>query len=84
MDERGQERVSVDGRGVAARLFLTGTALLRADAQVFSGMLEGWEIQQRSRGLKPATITARRRVIERFQRFAGLYPWEWHAQDFES
>lgn len=74
----------VDARGAAERLYLAGTPLLRADEQVFEGMLEGWEYQQRSRGLKPATIEHRRQIIRRFHTYAGLYPWQWHAADFES
>ena len=60
-----------------------GVVPLHEDAAVFSGMLDGFSRQQVSRGLAKETIQMRRWQVERFQRFAGSYPWEWLPGDVE-
>lgn len=60
-----------------------GVVPLHEDAAVFSGMLDGFSRQQKSRGLATQTIQMRRWQVERFQRFADSYPWEWLPGDIE-
>lgn len=60
-----------------------GVVPLREDAAVFSGMLDGFSRQQVSRGLAKQTIQMCRWQVERFQRFADSYPWEWLPGDVE-
>ncbi|MGO2932258.1 MULTISPECIES: tyrosine-type recombinase/integrase [Microbacterium] len=60
-----------------------GVVPLHEDAAVFSGMLDGFSRQQTSRGLATQTIQMRRWQVERFQRFADSYPWEWLPGDVE-
>ena len=57
--------------------------LFRAEDRVFEAMLDGWRTQMLARGLATATIDARGRVINRFQRFTGEYPWTWRPVDVE-
>ena len=60
-----------------------GVVPLHEDAAVFGGMLDGFSRQQVSRGLATQTIQMRRWQVERFQRFADSYPWEWLPGDVE-
>ncbi|WP_431801165.1 tyrosine-type recombinase/integrase [Microbacterium sp. bgisy203] len=46
-------------------------------------MVRGWELQQRSRGLRSETIRQRVQSIRRFQEWSGEYPWTWRPQDVE-
>lgn len=57
--------------------------LLRAEAQVFEGMLAGWTNQMLARGLTAATITGRTRVVARFQAFTNDFPWSWQPADLD-
>lgn len=50
---------------------------------MFATMLDGWDVQQRSRFLAEATILGRRRFVERFARWTNEYPWRWRPQDVE-
>ncbi|MFF1959833.1 tyrosine-type recombinase/integrase [Streptomyces sp. NPDC058220] len=47
-------------------------------------MKEGWARQQSARFLKSTTIDPRVRLIERFEEFTGLYPWQWTPADGEA
>jgi integrase/recombinase XerD len=57
--------------------------LFRAEDRVFEAMLDGWRSQMLARGLLTATIESRCRVITRFQRFTGEYPWTWRPVDID-
>ena len=60
-----------------------GVGLLRADERVFAAMLDGWRAQMLARGLTTATIKTNCGVVERFQRYAGTFPWQWQPCDIE-
>lgn len=60
-----------------------GVALFRADERVFEAMLDGWRTQMLARGLTTATIKTGCGVVERFQRYAGTFPWQWQPCDIE-
>lgn len=47
-------------------------------------MKQGWARQQSARFLKASTIAPRVRLIERFEEFAGQYPWQWTPADGEA
>jgi hypothetical protein len=46
-------------------------------------VLAGWETQQRSRYLRPATIEDGLRVVRRFVRSTNAYPRQWAPADVE-
>ncbi len=69
--------------GSAGLVMVEGVAHLDEPAAVFDGMLQGWERQQRSRGLVLATVEPRIALLRRFQVFAESYPWAWTAADVE-
>jgi site-specific recombinase XerD len=60
-----------------------GVGLFRAEERVFEAMVDGWRTQMLARGLVTATIETRCRVVTRFQRFTGEYPWKWRPVDVE-
>lgn len=60
-----------------------GVGLFRAEERVFEAMVDGWRTQMLARGLVRATIETRCRVVTRFQRFTGEYPWKWRPVDVE-
>jgi len=64
-------------------MLVPGVVHLDEPAAVFTGMVEGWCRQQRSRMLGDATITSRERLVRRFQAFAESYPWQWTPGDIE-
>lgn len=64
----------------AARLLAPGVALFAADET----MLEGWELQQRSRMLSGLTIERRLLTVRRFVSFTNDYPWRWTPGDVEA
>lgn len=47
-------------------------------------MKEGWARQQSARFLQASTIQPRLRLIQRFEDFTGLYPWQWTPADGEA
>ncbi|MFD3707442.1 tyrosine-type recombinase/integrase [Nocardia sp. NPDC058658] len=52
---------------------------------LFEAMLEGWRRQQSARFLHPtSTIEPRLRMIRRFEKFTGLYPWQWTPAEGEA
>ena len=59
-------------------------SLAMPEAAVFEAMLEGWSLQQRSRGLREDGVRARRNLIVRLCQHSGRHPWEWTPQDVES
>ena len=76
-----QRRLDIDG---AAHLVLrSGATPLHPEEAAFAAMLEGWEVQQRSRRLAPGSIDHGRRLVRRFFSFTGEYPWQWQPRDME-
>ena len=73
-----------DLAGAAHLVLADGVAYLDPATAMYRAMLEGWEIQQRSRMLKRLTIKGRVRLIERFMEYADLYPWQWTPQELEA
>lgn len=67
----------------AESLLAAGGALLAPEETVFKAMLDGWEVQQRSRLLVATTIQQRVFAVRRFHRFTGHYPWQWTPVDVE-
>jgi integrase len=65
------------------RLFGEGVRPLRLEDAVFAAMLDGWDRQQRSRMLRPATISAGVRLVRRVRATAERWPWVWTAADLE-
>ena len=59
-----------DLAGAAHLVLADGVAYLDPATAMYRAMLEGWEIQQRSRMLKKLTIKGRVRLIERFMEYA--------------
>lgn len=51
---------------------------------MWRAMLTGWRTQQLARMLRVSTVESRVRALERFQRFAGTYPWTWAPEDLEA
>lgn len=46
-------------------------------------MVDGWELQLRSRLLADSSIDSRIKLVRRFQRFTNEHPWAWTAADVE-
>jgi len=57
--------------------------VLRREEVVWQSMLEGWSLQQASRGLRDSTIADRRGSVIRFRDFVGAGPWRWRPGDLE-
>jgi hypothetical protein len=57
--------------------------LFRAEDRVFEAMLDGWKAQMLARGLTVQTIEGRCRVVQKFQEYAGTFPWTWRPVDLE-
>ena len=78
-----EEERSLSGAqgGPAARLLTPGVALFAAEETVLAAMLEGWELQQRSRMLSGLTIERRLLTVRRFVSFTNDYPWRWTPGD---
>jgi site-specific recombinase XerD len=51
---------------------------------VFEAMLDGWAVQQRTRGLKSGTIASRSALVQRLASFSNQYPWQWSAAEVEA
>lgn len=69
--------------GSAERLLAGGVALLVPEETVLAAMVEGWEMQQRSRMLAGLTIERRSQIVRRFVAFTNDYPWRWGSADVE-
>jgi site-specific recombinase XerD len=76
--------VSGDAPGSARLVLVENVLHLDPAAAVFKAMLEGWRRQQSARFLKEGTIEARMRAIRRFEKFTGLYPWQWTPAEGEA
>lgn len=50
---------------------------------MFEAMSAGWQAQQHSRYLRPATIEDALRLVRRFARLTNEYPWRWTPIDVE-
>jgi integrase/recombinase XerC len=70
--------------GSAALVLVDGATPLRPEPALFEAMLEGWEVQQRSRRLSESLIAGRSRVVCRFQAFTGTWPWCWTSAQVEA
>lgn len=69
----------------ASSLYLpSGVAFLRQEDTLFEAMLEGWSMQQiGGRNLRDASVGRSVRVVQRFQKFVGEWPWQWDAGGFD-
>lgn len=76
--------MSVDLPGAAHLVLAEGVVPLDPEPAIFNAMLEGWARQQRVRFLKDETIARRLWLVQRFQAFSGLYPWQWTAEEIEA
>lgn len=75
---------TVDLEGAAHLVLADGVAFLDAERSVFEAMLSGWTRQQEARFLRPSTIGSRLHLVRRFERFTGLYPWQWTPGEVEA
>src|SRR2546421_3676491 len=64
-------------------MLVDGVAYLDPATAVFQAMVEGWETQQRARGLRAHTISGRSVLVRRFGSFTNAYPWQWRPADAE-
>lgn len=76
--------MSATAPGSASLVLARNVVHLDPAAAVFKAMLDGWARQQSARFLKSSTIDPRRRLIERFEEFTGLYPWQWTPAEGEA
>jgi site-specific recombinase XerD len=68
----------------AARLRVVGPEAEEALARaVFESMLDGWRSQRLARNLAETTVDAGARIVRRFARSVGSYPWQWTPADLE-
>lgn len=75
---------AVDLPGAAHLVLQDGVSYLDPAPALFESMLGGWERQQQSRFLRPATISQRMALLRRFAGFSNLYPWEWTPGELEA
>lgn len=68
----------------AAHLVPVGVGYLEPERAVFDAMVEGWRVQQVSRGLKGTTISTRLALVRRMWEFTNDYPWNWTPADGEA
>jgi hypothetical protein len=57
---------------------------LAPEEAAFDAMLRGWELQQRARSLKTATIRVRYDIVRRLAGFTNQYPWQWTPVEIEA
>lgn len=76
--------MSATAPGSASLVLARNVVHLDPAAAVFKAMLDGWARQQSARFLKSSTIDPRRRLIEGFEEFTGLYPWQWTPAEGEA
>lgn len=69
----------------ALRLLSTSSnvAMMNPEQTVLEAMIDGWQKQQLSRGVKAETIRSRRATITRFVAFADRPPWQWQVSDVD-
>ncbi|HAM00763.1 MAG TPA: integrase [Acidimicrobiaceae bacterium] len=53
------------------------------EAALFEEMVDGWRAQRLARNLSFATVDSGARVVRRFQKATGTYPWCWSPSDLE-
>lgn len=75
---------TVDLAGSVSSVFARNVRHMEPEAAAFGAMLNGWELQQRSRFLKASTIGTRRDMVRRFERFTNQYPWQWRSSEVEA
>lgn len=75
---------AVDLPGASHLVLAPGVAHLDPESAVFTAMVEGWALQQRTRFLKAATISSRVSLVRRVAEFTNEYPWQWQAADVEA
>ena len=63
--------------GTASLHLVNGAALLRAEEQVFTGMLSGFANQQLARNLARTTVEGRENTVRAFAAYINTYPWLW-------
>lgn len=61
----------------------SNVAIMNPEQTVFDAMIEGWQNQQQSRGLRAATIRARVAIVTRFREFSDKPPWKWRVSDLD-
>jgi len=74
---------AVDLPGAAHLVLAADVAYLEPETAAFTAMVDGWALQQRTRFLKPATISSRLTLVRRVAAFTNEYPWRWRAADVE-
>jgi len=74
---------TVDLPGAAHLVLAADVAYLEPETAAFTAMVDGWALQQRTRFLKPATISSRLTLGRRVAAFTNEYPWRWQAPDVE-
>jgi len=65
-------------------MLVDGVVHLDPASAVFTAMLDGWAVQQRTRFLKARTIGGRLVLVRRFAEFSNLYPWQWTPAEVEA
>jgi len=50
---------------------------------VFELSIQGWNNQQRSRGIAVDTVKQRESIIKQFQKYTDRYPWDWTPEDLQ-
>ncbi len=74
---------TVDLPGAAHLVLAADVAYLEPETAAFTAMVDGWALQQRTRFLKPATISSRLTLGRRVAAFTNEYQWRWQAPDVE-
>src|ERR1700730_8488413 len=68
----------------AARLRVVGSEAEESLARaVFESMLDGWRCQRLARNLAETSIEGGARIVRRFGKSVGSYPWQWTPADLE-
>ncbi len=62
---------TVDLPGAAHLVLAADVAYLEPETAVFTAMVDGWGLQQRTRFLKPATISSRLTLLRRVAAFCA-------------
>lgn len=70
--------------GHAGLALVTAATPLRPEEALFDAMLAGWSNRQAARRLRPSTITGGQRLVRRFARFSGGWPWSWREEQLEA
>lgn len=76
--------MTIDVPGSAGLILAPNVVHLEPAPAVFTAMKDGWARQQAARFLQEQTVGSRLRLMDRFARFTGLYPWQWTAAEGEA